>query len=175
MITSNLRAVMGEIDKYKAEVVTETKATRDELARTAQTLMKKELSHRHAYKGRGKNKTYIPTGDGEPPAKVTGTLYRNIKVRKWTKAGQQGATVGLIYKGRRGGYGDAFYGVILESSNRSANGGYTPKRRNFKDGRTIGKKYPQRAPGVHKWALPAFNEFEPLVKPITNKHLLGGK
>ena len=174
MISTNLRAVRGEIDKYQEEIVTETKLTRDELARAAQTLMKKELSHKQSYKGRGANKRYTPTAAGDPPAKQTGTLFRSIKVRKWYRNGQQGATVGLIYKGRRLGYGNAYYGVILESNNRASNGTLSTKHRKFSDGRSIGQKYPQRAPGVHKWALPAYEQFSPLIDPIVHKHL-GGK
>ena len=170
MISTNLRQVIGEIDKYKIEVARDTKATRDDLARTAQILMKSELSKRQSYTGRGANKKFTPTANGAPPAKQSGTLFRSIKARRWNKAETFGATVGLLYKGRKMGYGDAYYGVILESSNRAGNSSFV-KPRVFNDGHTRQASYPQRAPGVHKWASPAFHRFEPMVNPIVAKRL----
>ena len=171
MITTNLKFVMGEIDKYGVETIANTKLTRDELARTAQVIMKKELSHKRSYTGRGASKKYNSTVAGAPPSKVSGTLFRSIKSRKWDRGGTYGAYVGLPKTKR--GYGDAYYGAILESSVRAKNGTAFVKHRRFKDGRSIGKKYPQKAPGVHKWALPAFMEFEPLVNPIVQKNMGG--
>ena len=173
MITTNLKFVMGEIDKYGVETIANTKLTRDELARTAQVIMKKELSHKRSYTGRGASKKYNSTVAGAPPSKVSGTLFRSIKSRKWDRGGTYGAYVGLP-KSKRG-YGDAYYGVILESSNRTGKGNaFSGKRRVLAGGRVSGKgAYPQRAPGVHKWALPAFLEFEPLVNPIVQKNMGG--
>ena len=150
MITTNLKTIMREIDKYGAETIANTKLTRDELARTAQVIMKKEVSQKRSYTGRGANKKYIATKDGAPPAKRSGVLFRTIKSRKWNRGDFYGAYVGLPKRSK------AFYGVILESSNRPGAG-----------------KYPQRAPGVHKWAEPAFREFEPLVNPIVQKNMGG--
>ena len=178
MISTNLRQVIGEIDKYKLDVKANVKATRDELARTAQMLMKAELSQRQSYTGRGANKKFIPTANGAPPAKQSGTLFRAIKAKKWEHGGRYNASVGLIKAKGAAGRDFPFWGVILESSNRAAAGTLkTP--RTFKKAATGGGKgkgrYPQRAPGVHKWASPAFHKFEPMVNPIIAKRMGGVK
>ena len=174
MITTNLRAVIGEIDSYKLEVKNDVKATRDELARTAQVLMKAELSQRQSYTGRGANKKFTPTANGAPPAKQSGNLFRAIKAKKWEHGGRYNASVGLIKAKGAAGRNFPFYGVILESSNRASSGTLKAPR-TFKKAATGGGKgkgrYPQRAPGVHKWASPAFHKFEPLVNPIIAKNL----
>jgi hypothetical protein len=166
---------MRQVDNYKVELKADVKATRDEMAKVALAIMKKELSHRSGYTGRGATKKAKPTAEGEPPSKRTGLLFRSVKARKWNKEDRYGAYVGLPKTKR--GYGVAFYGVILESSNRTGSGnGFSGKRRTLTGGKTSSKgSMPQRAPGVHKWAAPAFHEFEPLVNPIIEKNLGGVK
>ena len=113
MISTNLRQVIGEIDKYKLDVKANVKATRDEMAASALMLMKKQVSTRQGYTGRGAKKKYIPTAAGAPPAKQTGTLFRTIKARKWNKVESYGANVGLMTRSK------AYYGVILEAGSKT--------------------------------------------------------
>ena len=173
VIVTNIKDVMRQVDNYKVELKADVKATRDEMAKVALAIMKKELSHRSGYTGRGATKKAKPTAEGEPPSKRTGLLFRSVKARKWNKEDRYGAYVGLPKTKR--GYGEAYYGVILESSNRAASGSAFVKPRKFNDGHTKQKSYPQRAPGVHKWAAPAFHDFEPFVNPIIKKNLGGVK
>lgn len=143
MITTNLKAVMREIDKYQIDLTANVKLTRDELAKTAQGIMKKEVSKKRGYTGRGASKKYIPTSDGEPPSKRTGLLFRTIKARKWNTGERYGASVGLPNRSW------AYYGKILEK----------------------GSKPGGKGARQHKWAEPSFHEFEPLVNPIIEKNL----
>jgi len=171
MIISNIPKVMRQVEIYKIELKADVKLTRDEMAATALGIMKKTLSRKSAYTGRGANKKYVSTAAGAPPAKQSGLLFRSVKARKWNKEDKYGAYVGLPKTKR--GYGNAYYGVILESSNRTGKGNaFSGKRRVLVGGRVSGKgAYPQRAPGVHKWADPSFRQFQPLVNPIIDKNL----
>lgn len=172
MILNNIKSVMREVDAYKIELKGDIKLTRDEMASAALVIMKKTLSQRQSFTGRGANKKFIATASGAPPAKKSGTLFRSIKSRKWNKEDRYGAYVGLPKRGKNGGYGSAYYGVILESSNRAANGNAF---RSKKSGTGVGGKgkgaYPQRAPGIHKWAKPSMERFQPIAKEIINKNL----
>lgn len=167
MIISNIPSVMRQVETYKIELKADVKLTRDEMAATALGIMKKTLSRKSAYTGRGANKKYVSTAAGAPPAKQSGLLFRSAKARKWNKEDKYGAYVGLPKRS------PAFYGVILESSNRTGKGNaFSGKRRASASGRASGKgAYPQRAPGVHKWAEPSFRQFQPLVNPIIEKNL----
>ena len=143
MIVTNIKSVMRQVDTYKLDLKVDIKATRDEMAATAMGIMKKTVSSKRAYTGRGATKKFMNTGVGVPPAKRTGLLFRTIKARKWNKVDQYGASVGLPKRSK------AYYGKILEK----------------------GSKPGGKGAHQHKWAEPSMRKFEPLSKAIIEKNL----